>query len=90
MNTDKNVVYCHPANTEAIHLLDADEVLENNEICCPPFDGCLWSSHPRVFLKLNENGQTRCPYCSTLYVLHPGTVAEHQASNPDLQIPDRG
>jgi uncharacterized Zn-finger protein len=67
---DKQIIYCKPANTEKVHQLDASEVLENNEISCPPFDGCLWSSHPRVFLKLKDQGEVRCPYCGTLYTLY--------------------
>lgn len=44
------------------HLARADE-----PVCCPPLDECLWNSHPRVYLALDETGQARCPYCSTLF-----------------------
>jgi len=30
---------------------------------------CLWDSHPRVYLPLEEDGAARCPYCSALYIL---------------------
>ena len=70
MSIDKSILYCRPANTEEVHKLDAKEILSDNEICCPPFDDCLWSSHPRVFLKLDDSGQVKCPYCSTVYSLH--------------------
>lgn len=70
MTTETNqTIHCKPANTEKIHILKANELLNNNEISCPPFEGCLWSSHPRVFLKLDDAGQARCPYCGTLYTL---------------------
>ncbi|MFN4263874.1 MAG: zinc-finger domain-containing protein [Thioalkalivibrionaceae bacterium] len=38
---------------------------------CPGPKSALWSSHPRVFIPLAEaeNGQYRCPYCGTEYVL---------------------
>lgn len=36
---------------------------------CPQPGGALWSSHPRVYLPVAEQGEARCPYCSTLYVL---------------------
>jgi len=44
-------LFFHPANTEEAHKLDANEILLDNKICCPPVAGCLWSSHPRVLLK---------------------------------------
>ena len=31
----------------------------------PPYD------HPHVFLDMGADGQTICPYCSTLYVFDP-------------------
>lgn len=69
MSKNSAVLYCQPANTEEVHELDASEMLEDSEICCPPFEDCLWSSHPRVFLKLDDYGQVKCPYCNTLYTL---------------------
>lgn len=36
-----------------------------------------WSMHPRVFLDLAHEGNARCPYCSTLYRLKPGTRIKH-------------
>lgn len=41
---------------------------------CPNPGMPLWSSHPRVFLELDEHGQAKCPYCGTLYQLKPGVV----------------
>jgi uncharacterized Zn-finger protein len=35
----------------------------------------LWSSHPKVFLELNEEGLARCPYCGTRYQLESGGEA---------------
>ncbi len=34
-----------------------------------------WNGHPRVFLKIEETGEARCPYCGTLYVLSGGPLA---------------
>ena len=36
-------------------------------VFCPNPAMPLWSSHPRVFLDIDEAGEARCPYCSTLY-----------------------
>ncbi|MGK9451397.1 zinc-finger domain-containing protein [Acidithiobacillus caldus] len=33
-----------------------------------------WDGHPRVFLKIAETGEARCPYCGTLYVLKGGVT----------------
>jgi len=41
---------------------------------CPPKNAPLWSQHPRVFLDIEEDGQIRCPYCSTYYVLEGGPM----------------
>lgn len=38
-------------------------------VFCPNPDMPLWASHPRVYLEIDENGEARCPYCSTLYRL---------------------
>lgn len=36
---------------------------------CPTADMSLWDSHPRVFLPIEESGQTTCPYCGTNFSL---------------------
>lgn len=41
---------------------------------CPNPKMALWSSHPRVFLDFQENGEAKCPYCGTVYKLKPGVV----------------
>ena len=38
-------------------------------IFCPNPRMPLWSSHPKVFLELNEEGLAKCPYCGTRYQL---------------------
>jgi len=36
---------------------------------CPMPGEALWSSHPRVFLAVEEKGRVTCPYCGMEYVL---------------------
>jgi uncharacterized Zn-finger protein len=36
---------------------------------CPLPSQKLWNTHPRVFLPIEGTGESRCPYCSTLYKL---------------------
>jgi uncharacterized Zn-finger protein len=35
---------------------------------CPMPGSPLWARHPRVFLDVAREGESRCPYCGTLYV----------------------
>ena len=44
-------------------------------VFCPNPAMPLWSSHPRVFLHFDQNGETRCPYCGTGYRLVSGPAA---------------
>jgi uncharacterized Zn-finger protein len=44
---------------------------------CPNPSMPIWSSHPRVYLDLHEHGDTKCPYCGTVYRLKPGTKIPH-------------
>jgi uncharacterized Zn-finger protein len=43
---------------------------------CPNPKMALWASHPRIFLDFSNNGEARCPYCSTIYRLKPGVAAK--------------
>ena len=36
---------------------------------CPMPSSPLWSSHPRVFIAIEESGEAACPYCGTRYRL---------------------
>ncbi len=36
---------------------------------CPMPHMSLWSSHPRVYLPIEESGQAKCPYCGAEFVL---------------------
>ena len=51
---------------------DATVVLvraDNLPVFCPNPAMPLWSSHPRVYLDLDADGMTSCPYCGTRYRL---------------------
>jgi uncharacterized Zn-finger protein len=39
---------------------------------CPNPAMPLWSSHPRVFLDVEDTGEAMCPYCGTRYRLRGG------------------
>lgn len=38
-------------------------------LSCPPRDKRVWDAHPRVYLPIEEEGCTICPYCGTEYRL---------------------
>lgn len=43
---------------------------------CPNPSMPIWSSHPRVFIALDEHHEAKCPYCGTLYRLKAGAVVK--------------
>ena len=38
-------------------------------LVCPREFDPIWNLHPKVFLNVKNNGEIRCPYCGTLYIL---------------------
>ena len=44
---------------------------------CPTAGVKLWAMHPRVFLDVAKEGESRCPYCGTLYVYKGAPVKGH-------------
>lgn len=38
-------------------------------LSCPLPNMTLWNMHPKVYLAVNENNQSTCPYCSTHYIV---------------------
>jgi uncharacterized Zn-finger protein len=61
-------------NSGSMHTQRVIEVDEADlPLHCPmPGDG-MWSGHPRVFLPIQEKGESLCPYCGTLYRLRGWT-----------------
>ena len=43
-------------------------------VFCPNPRMPLWSSHPRVFLDIADEGESLCPYCGTRYRLIGGPI----------------
>ena len=44
---------------------------------CPTPAMLLWNAHPRVFMPIEKTGESRCPYCGTLYKLAGGARDGH-------------
>lgn len=38
-------------------------------LSCPMPGMYLWNSHPKVYLPVDEEGTSKCPYCGALYTL---------------------
>ena len=38
-------------------------------LSCPMPGMYLWNSHPKVYLAIEEEGRSKCPYCGAIYVL---------------------
>lgn len=36
---------------------------------CPLPEMSLWNQHPRVYLPIEQTGKSKCPYCSTEFIL---------------------
>jgi uncharacterized Zn-finger protein len=62
-------------------MADASKEVEITEkdlpLHCPMPDAPLWARHPRVFLDVAREGESRCPYCSTVYVYKGAAVKGH-------------
>ena len=62
--------------SQTIVELLAKDLDGNGDVYCPnpKADMKLWNGHPRVYLKLSQEGQAQCPYCGTQYRLKAGEV----------------
>ncbi len=58
-------------------MTNAQRVVEVSQadlpLHCPMSGDAAWCSHPRVFLAVEEKGESLCPYCGTLYKLKDWT-----------------
>ncbi|VAW38067.1 hypothetical protein MNBD_GAMMA01-1875 [hydrothermal vent metagenome] len=51
-------------NSKPYHVQISDLPLS-----CPTKDMNAWSSHPKVYLKMDKSGEAQCQYCSTRFIL---------------------
>jgi uncharacterized Zn-finger protein len=57
-----------PTRAQAVVEVTAKDL----PLYCPNPTMPLWSSHPRVFLDVEAEGEALCPYCGTRYRLAGG------------------
>jgi uncharacterized Zn-finger protein len=53
------------ANAERVYEITSKDL----PLCCPGDDMLLWNSHPRVYLSLDDKGESTCSYCGARYVM---------------------
>ncbi len=58
----------HPSD-QACTQLQYEVTLADLPLSCPMRNTRVWDAHPRVYLPLEEPGETVCPYCGTKYIL---------------------
>ncbi len=56
----------------AVVEVAAEDMAGPGAIYCPSPKMALWSTHPRVFLDIGSTGETKCPYCGTVYRIKAG------------------
>ncbi len=54
-----------PANAASRYDVTAADL----PLACPMPGMTLWSSHPRVYLPIEAEGEAKCPYCGAIFVL---------------------
>lgn len=62
----------HSVNNDLLTPNDKTEVTVSKSdlpLHCPTPEMSKWNSHPKVFIPLEDDGESRCPYCGTLYRL---------------------
>lgn len=61
-----------------IELRAADLNSHGGVVCPSPLaDMKVWNSHPRVSLDVARTGESKCPYCGTVYRLKAGEQVAH-------------
>ncbi len=54
-----------PANAENRYEVGVVDL----PLSCPMPGMTLWNSHPRVYLPVEADGESKCPYCGAIFVL---------------------
>ena len=54
-----------PANAEQKYEVQRTDL----PLSCPMPGMTLWSSHPRVYLPIEDSGHAKCPYCGAEFTL---------------------
>ena len=66
-----------PSRGAAVVEVSASDLQGQGVVFCPNPKMPLWSTHPRVFIDVANEGGGKCPYCSTVYRLKAGEKLSH-------------
>ena len=53
------------ANSENQYTVSRNDL----PLSCPMPGMSLWNSHPKVYLPIENTGESKCPYCGAQFVL---------------------
>ncbi len=62
-----------PSNADNRYQVTASDL----PLSCPMPGMHLWNSHPRVYLAVEAEGTSKCPYCGAEYTLTDGAGKSH-------------
>jgi uncharacterized Zn-finger protein len=62
-----------PSNADNRYQVTAADL----PLACPMPGMHLWNSHPRVYLAVEAEGTSKCPYCGAEYTLTGGAGKSH-------------
>ena len=54
-----------PANAQSRYVVTHADL----PLSCPLPSMALWNSHPRVYLAVEAEGESKCPYCGAVFVI---------------------
>jgi uncharacterized Zn-finger protein len=63
--------------TEQTKLAYIEVSASDLPLYCPMPGASLWNGHPRVVIPVDKAGDSRCPYCGTLYKLKGDPPKRH-------------
>ncbi|AEI88624.1 MAG: putative protein, contains Zn-finger domain [Candidatus Midichloria mitochondrii] len=53
-------------------------VVHSERVCC---DGGPCYGHPKIYLEIGANRQTKCPYCGRVFVYAPKSASGNKIKN---------
>jgi uncharacterized Zn-finger protein len=76
MSTERERPAGRKVDVEADAKREYEITPEDLPLSCPMPQMPLWSSHPRVYLPIEETGWAMCPYCAAEYFLRRNRVPQ--------------
>lgn len=78
MSTNAPVAAAVRRPVVVVELLASDLNSQGGVYCPnPKAEMQLWNTHPKVYLAVGAAGESKCPYCGTVYRLKAGETVGH-------------